>query len=168
MTPCWGAPLAGRAVSPTTLDGCWWAVELGGTSHDRAVRTWDTPPLTVLPSPASLSCTTTSPTSGWKKNTRSTACPKNPYHRVNALPSGASRSSSTASRWPPPTARRSSSKGQACSWTVNGTNPPLPVWSYLQPLSEVACLAGLIGIPDDDPAVRLRINDSPARHTNAG
>ena len=22
-------------------------------------------------------------------------------------------------------------KGQACYWTVNGTNPPLPVWGYL-------------------------------------
>ena len=51
---------------------------------------------------------------------------------------------------------------------LDGTNPPLPVWSYLQPLSEAACLAGLIGIPDDDPAVHLLINDSPARHTNAG
>ena len=59
-------------------------------------------------------------------------------------------------------------KGQACYWTVDGTNPPLPVWSYLQPLSEAGSLAGLIGIPDDDPAVQLLINDSPARHTNAG
>ena len=49
-----------------------------------------------------------------------------------------------------------------------GTNPPLQVWSYLQPLSEAGSLAGLIGIPDDDPAVQLLINDSPARHTNAG
>jgi hypothetical protein len=26
------------------LDRCWWAAELDGTRHDRAVRTWDTPP----------------------------------------------------------------------------------------------------------------------------
>ena len=42
MTPCW-YHLAGPAVADT-LDGCWWAVELDGTRHDRAVRTWDTPP----------------------------------------------------------------------------------------------------------------------------
>jgi uncharacterized protein (DUF427 family) len=48
-------------------------------------------------------------------------------------------------------------KGQACYWTVDGTDPPLPVWSYLEPLPEVASLAGLIGIPDDDPAVQLLI-----------
>ena len=44
----------------------------------------------------------------------------------------------------------------------------LLVWSYLQPLAEAASLAGLVGIPDDDPAVQLLIDDSPARHTNAG
>jgi len=27
---------------------------------------------------------------------------------------------------------------------------------------------GLIGIPDDDPAVQLLINDAPAHHKNAG
>jgi hypothetical protein len=37
MTPCW-YHLAGPAVADT-LDGCWWAVELDGTRHDRAVRT---------------------------------------------------------------------------------------------------------------------------------
>jgi len=45
-------------------------------------------PLTAPPSPASLSSATTSPTNGWKKNTRSNGMPKNPYHRVDALPSG--------------------------------------------------------------------------------
>jgi hypothetical protein len=37
------APLAGPAVVGN-LDGCWWAIDLDGTRHDRAVRTWDTPP----------------------------------------------------------------------------------------------------------------------------
>jgi len=59
-------------------------------------------------------------------------------------------------------------KGQACYWTVDGTDPPLPVWSYLEPLPEAASLAGLIGITDDDPAVQLLIDDSPARRKNAG
>jgi hypothetical protein len=42
------------------------------------------------------------------------------------------------------------------------------VWSYPEPLPEAAGLAGLIGTPDDDPAVQLLINDGPARHENAG
>ena len=37
------APLAGPAVADN-LDGCWRAIELDGTRHDRAVRTCDTPP----------------------------------------------------------------------------------------------------------------------------
>ena len=147
-----------------------------------------------------MSSTTTSPTSGWKKNSRSTACPKNPYHRVNALPSGRHIQvlvngeplattyrpaliieTGVPPRWsvppgdvrwdrltPSPHHTTCQYKGQACYWTVDGTNPPLPAWSYLQPLSEAGSLAGLIGIPDDDPAVQLLINDSPARHTNAG
>ena len=126
--------------------------------------------------------------------------PKNPYHRVDALPSGRHIQvlvngeplattyrpaliieTGVPPRWyippgdirwdrltPSPHHTTCQYKGQACYWTVDGTNPPLPVWSYLQPLSEAGSLAGLIGIPDDDPAVQLLINDSPARHTNAG
>ena len=37
------AQLAGPAVADK-LDGRWWAIELDGTRHARAVRTWDTPP----------------------------------------------------------------------------------------------------------------------------
>ena len=48
------------------------------------------------------------------------------------------------------------------------TNPPLQVRSCPEPLPEAASLAGLIGIPDDDPAVQLLINDAPARHKNVG
>ena len=59
------APLAGPAVADS-LDGSWWAIALDGTRHDRAVRTSDTPPADCPASPASLSSTTTSPTSGWK------------------------------------------------------------------------------------------------------
>lgn len=166
------APLTGPAAADS-LDGCWWAVEVDGTRHDRAVRTWDTPPAGM---------------------------PKNPYHRVDALPSGRHIQvlvngeplattylpalvieTGLPPRWyippgdvrwdrltPSPHHTTCQYKGQACYWTVDGTEPPLPVWSYAEPLPEAASLAGLIGIPGDDPAVQLLINDSPARHKNAG
>lgn len=39
------------------------------------------------------------------------------------------------------------------------------MWSYLEPLPKAASLSGLIGIPDDDPAVQLLIN-AVARSTS--
>jgi hypothetical protein len=59
-------------------------------------------------------------------------------------------------------------QGPSLLLEVDGTDPPLPVWSYPEPLPEAASLAGLIGIPDDDPAVQLLINDATAHHKNAG
>jgi uncharacterized protein (DUF427 family) len=109
--------------------------------------------------------------------------PKNPYRRVDALPSGRHIQvlvngvplatshrpalvieTGVPPRWyiPPGDVRwdrltpslhhtTCQYKGQAHYWTVDGTDPPLPVWSYPEPLPEAASLAGLIGIPDDDP-----------------
>jgi hypothetical protein len=80
------APLAGPAVADD-LDGCWWAIELDGTGHDRAVRTSDTPPADC-PALAALAVVhPTSPTNGWKKNSLSTACPRTP--------------TTESTRWPP-------------------------------------------------------------------
>src|SRR6266571_6306289 len=91
-------------------------------------------------------------------------------------PAGTSRSSSTASHWPPPTAWCSSSrpachpagtsrlatsdgtgsptarttcqyKGLAHYWTVDDTEPPLSVWSYLEPLPETASLSDSSAFP---------------------
>ena len=108
------APLAGPAVAED-LDGCWWAIELDGTRHDRAARTWDTPPADC-PALASLAVV---------------------HHDL-------------ADQW---------------------LDEELPVYgmpSYPEPLPETASLAGLIGIPDDDPAVQLLIDDAPARRKNVG
>jgi hypothetical protein len=78
------APLAGPAVADD-IDGCWWAIELDGAHATTGPSAPGTPhPLTAPPSPASLSFTTTSPTTGWKKNIRVYGMPKNPYHRVDA------------------------------------------------------------------------------------
>ena len=85
MTPCWYR-LAGPAVADT-LDGCWWAVELDGTRHDRAVRTWDTPP-PDCPALASLAVVHHDLADQWLEEELPVyGMPQNPYHRVNALPS---------------------------------------------------------------------------------
>lgn len=81
------APLAGPAVADS-LDGCWWAIELDGTRHDLAVRTWDTPPADC-PALASLAVVHHDLADQWLEEEHPVyAMPKNPYHRVGALPSG--------------------------------------------------------------------------------
>jgi uncharacterized protein (DUF427 family) len=193
------APLAGPAAADN-LDGCWWAIELDGTRHDRAVRTWDTPPADC-PALASLTVVHHDLADQWLEEEHPVyGMPKNPYHRVDALPSGRHIQvlvngeplatthrpaliieTGVPPRWyippgdvrwdrltPSPHHTTCQYKGQACYWTVDGTDPPLPVWSYPEPLPEAASLAGLIGIPDGDPAVQLLISDAPAHHKNAG
>jgi hypothetical protein len=85
-TPCWhhwpGRP------PPTTLDGRWWAIELDGTRHDRAVRTWDTPPADC-PALVRLAVVHHDLAGQWLEEEHPVyGMPKNPYHRVDALPSG--------------------------------------------------------------------------------
>lgn len=83
-------------------------------------------------------------------------------------PAGTSRPATSDGTGSPPARTTCQYKGQAHYWTVDGTDPPLPVWSYPEPLPEAASLAGLIGIRDDDPAVQLQISNAPARRKNPG
>ena len=81
------APLAGPAAADN-LDGCWWAVEVDGTRHDRAVRTWDAPPADC-PALVSLTVVHHDLADQWLEEEHPVyGMPKNPYHRVDALPSG--------------------------------------------------------------------------------
>jgi len=83
------APLAGPAVADD-LDGCWWAIELDGTGHDRAVRTSDTPPADC-PALAALAVVHHDLADQWLEEEQPVyGMPKNPYHRVDALASGPS------------------------------------------------------------------------------
>lgn len=135
--------------------GCWWAIELGGARHDRAVRTWDTSPADC-PALASLAVVHHDLAGRWLEEEHPVyGMPKNPYHRVDALPSGRHIQVLV--------------NGEPLATTGRpGAHHLLPVWSYPEPLPEAASLAGLTGIPDDDPAVQLLINDASAHHKNAG
>jgi uncharacterized protein (DUF427 family) len=76
------APLAGPAVADN-LDGCWWAIELDGTRHDRAVRTSDTPPADC-PALAGLAAVHHDLADQWLEEEHPAyGMPKNPYHRVD-------------------------------------------------------------------------------------
>ena len=81
------APLAGPAVADR-LDGCWWAVELDGTRHDRAVRTWDSPPADL--SPARPGCGLRSPRLAERANFRRVLplCSAEPERRTEARTDG--------------------------------------------------------------------------------
>ena len=59
-------------------------------------------------------------------------------------------------------------KGLAHYWTVDDTEPPLSGVELPRTATRDREPVGLIGIPDDDPAVQLLINDAPAHHKNAG
>ncbi|MEU4497533.1 DUF427 domain-containing protein [Streptomyces sp. NPDC023998] len=182
-------PFAGPAVADA-VDGHWWAVELDGVRRDRAVRTWDTSPVDC-PALAGLVVVHHDLADHWLEEEQLVhGMPKNPHHRVDALPSGRHVNvlvkdvplAATARptlvvetgvppRWyiPPgdvrwerltPHPRRTTCqyKGEAHYWTVDGTDPPVQVWSYTEPLPEAAGLAGLLGIADDDPAVSLLVS----------
>jgi uncharacterized protein (DUF427 family) len=144
------------------LDGCWWAIELDGTGHDRAVRTWDTPPADC-PALAAVAVVHHDLADQWLEEEQPVyGMPKNRYHRVDALASGRHIQvfvngellattgrpaliieTRVPPRWyippgdvrwdrltPSPHHTTCQYKGQACYWTVDGTDPPLQLWSY--------------------------------------
>lgn len=192
------APLAGPAVADS-LDGCWWAVELDNTRHDRAVRTWDTPPADC-PALASLAVVHHDLADQWQEEHPVYGMPKNLYHRVDALPSGR-HIQVLANGEPLATTRRPAliiETGVQPRWYIPPgdvrwegspparTTPPASTRARpaagrsTAPTRRYRCGAtpnrcqrprawpGSSGIPDDDPAVQLLINDAPARHKNAG
>jgi uncharacterized protein (DUF427 family) len=124
--------------------------------HDRAVRTWDAPPADC-PALASLAVVGHDLAGQWLEEEHPVyGMPKNPYHRVDALPSGRHIQvlvngeplaatcrpaliieTGVPPRWyippgdvrwdrltPSPHHTTCQYKGQACYWTVDGTNPP--------------------------------------------
>jgi uncharacterized protein (DUF427 family) len=79
-------PLAGPPVADPT-DGHWWAIDMNGTRRDRAVRAWATPPAD-LPDLAGLLVIHHDAADQWLEEEQPVpGMPRNPYHRVDALPS---------------------------------------------------------------------------------
>jgi uncharacterized protein (DUF427 family) len=186
--------LVGPAVADT-IDGRWWAIELDGVRHNRAVRIWDTPPADC-PGLAGLAVIHHDVADQWLEEEQPVyGMPKNPYHRVDVLassrhvevlvdgePLAITRrptlviETGVPPRWyiPPgdlrwdrltPSPQRTicQYKGEAHYWTVEGTDPPIYVWSYPEPMPEAATLSGLIGIASEDPAVELLVSSAPTQ-----
>jgi uncharacterized protein (DUF427 family) len=182
-------PLTGPAAADPA-DGQWWAIEVDGVRHHRAIRTWETPPADC-PELAGLAVVHHGLTDQWLEEEQPAhGMPKNPHHRVDVLassrhvqvlvggePLGDTRrpalvvETRVPPRWyiPPgdlrwdrltPSPHRTicQYKGEARYWSVDGTEPPVLVWSYAEVLPEAAGLSGLIGIAAEEAAVDVLIS----------